>query len=247
MNTLLSQIIKELKQNIDLEYKKGSIGFFKEPIKLYGVRSPQLKKIESKFWQQVKLLNKKDFIKLTEGLFKSNLNEEFFLGCGWLYKRIAEFTKADFILLENWLKKYISNWAMCDDYCSHPLGYIIYKYPELIRQTKLWARFKNRWVKRAAAVTHIHPTKKGSLFFININKHKNKYLNDIFYIADSLMLDDDNLVQKGYGWMLKEAANLFQKDVFNYVMENKKLMSRTALRYAIEKMPASQKKQAMNK
>ena len=61
------------------------------------------------------------------------------------------------------------------------------------------------------------------------------------------MLDDDNLVQKGYGWMLKEAANLFQKDVFNYVMENKKLMSRTALRYAIEKMPASQKKQAMNK
>ena len=246
MNKLLQQIKKELENNIDLKYKKGSTGFFKEQIKLYGVRSPQLKKIKAKFWPQVKLLSKSDFIKLTEALFKSNLNEEFSLGCGWLYKRIDEFTKADFKLLESWLKKYVTNWAMCDDYCTHPLGYLIYQYPEFIKQTKIWTGSKNRWVKRAAAVVHIHPTKKGSPFFYNINKNKKKYLNDVFYISDKLMLDHDDLVQKGYGWMLKEAANLFQKDIFNYVMKNKKQMPRTALRYAIEKMPTNLKQKAMS-
>jgi len=60
-------------------------------------------------------------------------------------------------------------------------------------------------------------------------------------------LDEDDLVQKGYGWMLKVAADAWQKDVFEYVMKNKKEMPRTALRYAIEKMPKNLKQKAMTK
>ena len=52
-----------------------------------------------------------------------------------------------------------------------------------------------------------------------------------------LLLDKENLVQKSYGWLLKEASNNYQKKVFDYVMKNKNNMPRTALRYAIEKMP----------
>ena len=55
------------------------------------------------------------------------------------------------------------------------------------------------------------------------------------------------MVQKGYGWMLKEASNIFQKQVFDYVMKRKNKMPRTSLRYAIEKMPQSMKKKAMKK
>ena len=49
------------------------------------------------------------------------------------------------------------------------------------------------------------------------------------------------------GWMLKEASRKNLKEVFDYVMANKKTMPRTALRYAIEKMPAELKKEAMAK
>jgi 3-methyladenine DNA glycosylase AlkD len=245
MNKLIFDIRKKLKKNVEPAYKKGSLNFFKEKIRLYGVRSPQLKKIESSFWPKVKLLNKKDFISLTEALFKSNFNEEFSLACGWLSRRIDEFTSPDFKLLEGWLKKYVTNWAMCDDYCTHPLGYFIYKYPQFIKRTKKWAADKNRWVKRAAAVVHIHPTKKSSPFFKNINKNKIKYLKDVFEVADKLLTDADDLVQKGYGWTLKEAANLFQKNIFDFVMNRKNRMPRTALRYAIEKMPLKLKKRAM--
>ncbi|MBU4228477.1 DNA alkylation repair protein [bacterium] len=64
---------------------------------------------------------------------------------------------------------------------------------------------------------------------------------------DITLLDKDDLVQKGYGWLLKVASHLHQKEVFDYVMKNKENMTRTALRYAIEKMPQSLRREAMKR
>ena len=55
------------------------------------------------------------------------------------------------------------------------------------------------------------------------------------------------MVQKGYGWLLKEASKYYQKEVFNYVLKNKNIMPRTALRYSIEKMPEELRLRAMIK
>ena len=76
---------------------------------------------------------------------------------------------------------------------------------------------------------------------------KDKLLKEAFEIADILLQDKEDLVQKAYGWMLKEASNLREKEIFEYVIKNKNQMPRTALRYAIEKMPPKLKKQAMLK
>ena len=62
-----------------------------------------------------------------------------------------------------------------------------------------------------------------------------------------LLSEEDDAVQKGYGWLLKEASRKHQKEVFNYVLENRKTMSRTALRYSIELMPKELKNEAMSK
>ncbi len=69
----------------------------------------------------------------------------------------------------------------------------------------------------------------------------------ILKVARKLLIDENDMVQKGYGWMLKEASNHNQKEVFNFVMKNKSKMPRTALRYAIEKLPARLKLKAMAK
>jgi len=41
-----------------------------------------------------------------------------------------------------------------------------------------------------------------------------KYLANVFGMADSLLMDQDAMVQKGYGWMLKEASNHYPREVF---------------------------------
>lgn len=90
-------------------------------------------------------------------------------------------------------------------------------------------------MKRAAAVSLIIPARKGL------------FLNEIFSIADTLLHDKDDLVQKGYGWMLKAASQAHEKEVFKYVISKKTTMPRTALRYAIEKIPKELKTIAMAK
>ena len=37
-----------------------------------------------------------------------------------------------------------------------------------------------------------------------------------------LLVDEDDMVQKGYGWMLKVASQAHQQEVFKYVLKNKK-------------------------
>jgi 3-methyladenine DNA glycosylase AlkD len=108
-------------------------------------------------------------------------------------------------------------------------------YPEYLSRLKDIAKSDNRWMRRAASVSLIIPARKG------------KFLSDILEIADILLLDSDDLVQKGYGWMLKAASESNQQTIFDYVMKNKAVMPRTSLRYAIEKMPQDLKAMAMAK
>ncbi len=72
-------------------------------------------------------------------------------------------------------------------------------------------------------------------------------MQQAFEISDLLLADGDDLVQKGYGWLLKEESRKHPQAVFDYVVRNRAFMPRTALRYAIELMPKERKAQAMTK
>ena len=76
---------------------------------------------------------------------------------------------------------------------------------------------------------------------------KGCFLQEAFEISDMLLADMDDMVQKGYGWLLKEESRKHQKEVYDYVVKNRKVMPRTALRYAVELMPKELKAEAMKK
>ena len=232
---ILITIRKELARLVDEKTSAQYKRFFKEEVKYYGVKTGLVMKIAALYFQQVKPLGKKEVFRLCEELLKSDYSEEAFIACEWSYRFHSQYEPDDFFTFEDWLKQYIDNWAKCDTLCNHTIGAIVDKYPQYLQNLKQWAKSDNRWVRRAAAVTLIIPAKRG------------KFLKDILEIADILLTDPDDLVQKGCGWMLKDASIKYQAEVLDYVMKNKKVMPRTALRYAVERMPPDLKRRAMAK
>jgi len=232
---IIQEIRKELQENTDEKYRQSIQRFFKEEITLLGVKTPIFKKITQKYFSVVKDKPKQEIFDLCEKLLESDFLEELGIAFDWAFRLREQFEKRDFSRLESWLKKYVTNWGSCDSFCCRALGHFIYIYPEYFPKVKKWALSKNRWVRRASAVVLIYSIEKG------------KPLAPVFEIADILLLDKDDMVQKGYGWMLKVASNREPKKVFEYVMKNKREMPRTALRYAIEKLSPDLRKQAMVK
>jgi len=231
---IMQQLLLELMQNADKKYKADAAKYFKEGIKLHGVRLPVVRKIARKHWKILPSKEKKEVFKICEKLLTYDQQEMHVIAFQWAYAVRKKYTKKDFPTFERWLKKYVDNWAKCDDFCGGALGYFLHEFPEFLPRVFKWTNSRNRWLKRASAVSLIYSLRRG------------KYLKNAFKTADALLTDEDDLVQKGYGWMLKEACRNYEKEIFAYVMKNKRKMPRTALRYAIEKMPESVKKKAMS-
>ncbi len=234
-NKIIHQIRQALIENSDEKTRLGSQRYFKEAITVYGAKTATVKKISKEFFSKMKDKPKSEIFGLCDIFWQSGYLEESFIACDWSDRLQKRFEPADFDVFERWIKKYVNNWASCDTLCNHTVGNFVMMYPEFIGKLKEFARSENRWVRRASAVSLIIPARKGL------------FLSDIFEIAGILLTDKDDMVQKGYGWMLKAASQANQQLVFEFVMQNKTEMPRTALRYAIEKMPEQLKKQAMQK
>jgi len=235
MNQVIQRVREELKASADEKTKKSFQRFFKEEVTYYGVKTGTVDKIAKKYWNEVKSLSKKDIFSLCEELYRSNYTEEAFVVAFWLPNLVEKLEPCDLAVFKGWIEKYINNWAKCDGFCNHTIGDFIEKYPDCLSEVKSWAKSENRWLRRAAAVSLIVPAKKG------------KFLQDAFEISDTLLHDEDDMVQKGYGWLLKEESRKHQKEVLDYVLKNRKTMPRTALRYAIELMPKELKAEAMKR
>lgn len=232
---IVEKIRNELKEVSSIKVKESGERFFKEDVKIYGVKSAVVQKIAKENFKIVKDLGKEKIYEICEQFWKSGYLEESFVACSWVYSLRKEYDKNDMKIFERWINLYISNWASCDTFCNHSVGTLVEMFPELLKELKLLTKSSNRWVRRASAVSLIVPARRG------------KFLDEVFEIADELLLDGDDMVQKGYGWMLKVAAGPHLNEVFDFVMKRKDKMPRTALRYAIEKMPKEYKIQVMKK
>lgn len=234
-DNILREIRDEIKRVSTDEGKRGGERFFKERVNIYGAKVADVSAISRKHFGLLDDKEKSSVFALCQELFKNGVLEESFVACDWAHRLKKEFVKDDFELFEFWINNYITNWATCDTFCNHTMGEFIDMWPEFIANLKKWTLSPNRWVRRAAAVSLTIPAREG------------RFREDIFEIADLMLTDKDDMVQKGYGWMLKSCSKPYPEEVFRFVVERKAVMPRTSLRYAIEKLPDEMKRVAMQK
>jgi 3-methyladenine DNA glycosylase AlkD len=235
MDTVIGRIREELRGMADPAIRESSRRFFKEEIRCYGTKTAAVTALAKRYWKEVRQRPKTEIFGLCEELYRSGYLEESFIVSVWAHALANRYEREDLVTFRRWIDTYIANWASCDGFCNHTMGDFIGQFPETIDELQRWTQSPNRWMRRAAAVSLIVPAKHG------------KNLEESIAIADLLLTDRDDMVQKGYGWLLKEASRHHTDEIFAYVMKNRRVMPRTALRYAIELMPGTLKTEAMKK
>ncbi|HLD81619.1 MAG TPA: DNA alkylation repair protein [Patescibacteria group bacterium] len=222
--------------------KSATQQWYKEKIKCYGVATPTVRKIAAKHFRTLEQENQPLIFRVCEELLRSGFNEESIIALSFATRTQERHTLEDFEMFESWLKKYVDNWSKCDDLCLHIMNFYLSHHPGIMKQIKSWTRSNNQWVRRAAAVSFITSMKINGTTSYGVAKG---HINDVFAVAMLLMDDKRDLVQKGFGWMLKAASVTEKKKVYNFLIKHEKNMSRIAFRYALEHMPPSWRKKAM--
>ncbi|MBU7032830.1 MAG: DNA alkylation repair protein [Theionarchaea archaeon] len=231
----LQKTLDELTLEREKERHIGLAKKFKLNPQIRGIKTSLIRNVSKTYFAGVKEKSKQEIFSICRELLETGFGEEKVIAFDWAFHLRKRFEPPDFDILESWLGTYVQDWGACDDLCTHALGAFIYQYPAYIQNLQEWTTSPNRWFRRGAAVSLIYSVRRGN------------QVDHVFTMADLLLRDRDDMVQKGYGWMLKVATHHIPDEVFAYIMKNKKDMPRTSLRYAIEKLPPERKKAAMKK
>ena len=120
----------------------------------------------------------------------------------------------------------INNWDLVDVTCPHIVG----RHLESRDRSALYrfAESPSLWERRIAIVSTFH--------FI-----RNNDFCDTLALAERLLADPEELLHKATGWMLREVGKRDQQTLETFLDRFVAVMPRTALRYAIERLPEEQR------
>ena len=197
-----------------------------------GVRMPDIHRIAGTYYTTIRSQPVDRRLELCEQLLETGLYELKIAAFRWAYLARKEFADPHLQVFSSWLNRYVDDWIDCDDLCVHVIGEFLLQYPERAIAVLEWTRSPNRWVKRGAAVSLVLPVRRGQQLALALQ------------VADLLLADPDDLVQKAYGWLLKEASKRYPEQVFDYVTGKRDVMPGVAFRSAIEKLPESLRRKA---
>ncbi|MFA6467235.1 MAG: DNA alkylation repair protein [Patescibacteria group bacterium] len=232
---LAQNLIKTLKKYSSQKRQKSNQWFFKTGPgqygagdKFMGVTVPNTRLVARQFLDL-------SFVEIAK-LIKSPIHEIRLAGILILVEINKQAIKnKDRVLQKKVLKFYlqnkagINNWDLVDLSAHYILGQAILDGLESKQILYSYAKSNNLWQRRIAIIA--------TWIFI-----RNGDLNDCFKISKLLLKDKEDLMHKALGWMLREAWKKDGTRVEKFLLVNYKILPRTTLRYAIEKMPEVKRK-----
>jgi 3-methyladenine DNA glycosylase AlkD len=123
--------------------------------------------------------------------------------------------------------QHVNNWDLVDSSAPAIVGGYLRDKPRkpLVRL----AKSASLWERRIAIVATQH--------FIRLNE-----FDDTLEIGRLLLDDEEDLIHKATGWMLREVGERDEAVLVAFLDEHAAVMPRTMLRYAIEKFPPEERR-----
>ena len=208
-----------------LRYFKTGPGQYGEGDRFLGLSLPQIRTVSRRFRD----LPLKDI----DRLLASSWHEARLIALIVLtmqYSRADDRTRARLYRLYVSRTDRINNWDLVDVSAHRIVG------PYLLERNRAplyrMARSRLVWDRRIALIATAHFIRQGQFA-------------DTLRLATQLHGDTHDLIHKAMGWMLREVGKKDERALRRYLDRHAGALPRTALRYALERLPASVRKRYM--
>jgi 3-methyladenine DNA glycosylase AlkD len=222
MRPFLKSVEEELQKLANPEKAKILSGFFKTAMGEYGegdiflgIPVPKQRKIAKQYSDLP--------LKGVQKLLLSKIHEYRLVALIILIHQYGKVNKSgrkeifDFYLSN---KRHINNWDLVDLSAPNIIGdYLMDKNRAVLYKL---VKSDNLWEKRIAIMA--------TFTFI-----RNNEFEDTFHIAEILLNDRHDLIQKAVGWMLREIGKRSRDNEEEFLIKYYREMPRTMLRYAVER------------
>ena len=234
MSAQTKQIMNTLRELSDSDIAAHSQRFFKtgkgeygEGDRFLGIRVPTIRK----YVREYRAISLEDTLKL----LKSPYHEARLLA---LLILVAKYSSTDInteqqAIYRSYLShtKFINNWDLVDCSAEHIVGaHLFFKDKQPIYRL---VRSRSLWERRIGVMSTFH--------FI-----KREVFSETLAIVELLLHDQEDLIHKAVGWMLREVGKRNRNVEERFLAKHYKMMPRTMLRYAIEKLPESERLAYLN-
>jgi 3-methyladenine DNA glycosylase AlkD len=214
---------------VSMRFFKTAPGQYGAGDKFLGIKVPVLRRMS----RQVAAAG----LPVVQSLLKSAWHEARLLALFalvQLFERGDEAMRARIFKLYLANTRFINNWDMVDSSAPHIVGAYLLDKPALRRDVlDPLAASEVLWERRIAMLATQHFIRNGDV-------------SETLRLAASMLRDDEDLIHKATGWMLREALQYTDKAssaaVLGFLRQHQRDMPRTMLRYAIERMSAIQRK-----
>lgn len=216
----MQEIIK-IRENLEIlkdqTQAEQSKRYLKSPYKFYGASVPEIREIAKSYYN----LDFNTALNLFNELWNSGYHEEMWLALFIMEKQYFK------NLLESWnflISKFdkIKTWDHVDELSTSILGKILDERIDLIKEVKEMSYSNNPWIRRISIVSTLPLIRKGKIELT-------------LRLAERLVYDEDIYVQKGAGWMLREAGKKSRLAIREFILLRLDMKS-AAFSYATEKM-----------
>lgn len=201
---------------------KAGPGEYAEEDQFLGVTVPEQRKLAKKYYKRLTIAE-------TLRLLQSPWHEERLTALFILvlkYQKGEPQTRTNIFDLYMDNTAYVNNWDLVDSSADRIVGDWLQDSPYRMKVLEKLARSESLWERRIAMMAAFDYIKKGRA-------------DEALVIADILLHDSHDLLQKAVGWMLREVGKrVDQALLLAFLDQHAHDMPRTTLRYAIEHLSA---------
>lgn len=223
------QMRRALKRGGSAEHAAGVQWFFKEVIQSHGWRTADLRRAVRAWRKEILHFRPFDFlVAVADQLFTGRVLEEKVAGVFLLEGMTGRCGEREFNLLGAWLNR-VSSWADHDGLVHFLIAPMIAAKPVRASAVFRWAKSSDRWHRRAACVALIRGARERMFF------------REIVKLSNLLLTDEDDMVRKGLGWLLRETAKFDATRTVPYLMKIRGRAPRLVLRTACETLTRTER------